>query len=1376
MRRAPSARGKDADALRFSVFDAAHEIGLSDPNALRWLEQNSNISEEDEEEEKPETRPPSDAHPPSLVFSSSSSEPDSSIASPSNDHSTNYRGPYPRQAYINAPFRPKQPQPYFPSAQIYPDSRSPLGPNVLNGPNPLSRLQIPAQKSSDPWPPTPLAIASLTPISQPTSRAPTPGDKGSIKQIPEPKKSKKLTKAPRGGESEPETVPSRKGSASGASGNPGVIGSSGAPPMLPFLPFPSAISGETLRSDASVSGLSVVSGLSASSTGTVTQSMFSQSRMSNEPRSVFEDDDSARNSLIGGLSGHTHNSPSTSTSNSNETPSTKDKEGKLLRTMRSFKLSLKSQKAKANPADTPPVPNVPSLPPVLTLELDKGEGLSGQLASTSQPGGKEALPQTKEKEREERVLKIADMFTSELSRNTRSGSEAGNVSSVYTTHTTHTAQSHSDAGHGVQSDLGHASSTPPSEPEPPHASHSDLGHAPIRIAGAARNIPMKPVVARRRSVDESNTAVGEAVKATERTRAGIVGIGTGHARTRSKSGDFTGLGWEKGGQPPALQNINGSTVTPVPTNPVAPQRPMAKPPPTKKPPKPVPARRFFVTNPSRISTATTVSPPRNPSESSPASPTPQNKLLSPTLAFDGGSKRSLESEGLRMSGERNDRQALEVQHQLQSFVASMRGIGEDDGVESLENTFGRASTYEVRNSDEGYGRGSQDSRKPFNRIINDTDTVRSSGEYDPFRAQPAKPRPTPVNQPRPESEALPHQFYIPAHEIPKEVSQAMNFAASAPAKRNIPAPPTSFRTPESELPTGLVRTSSISARPSVTIGQVAERPMSADLMEATPLSILPPEPAKQSDPAGNHIRADSKESELGLGYSGFDLARDIVDEPAATASYASEEFIVPSPSWAPLDPKRGRSGSVSATPGSGAPQDPQIPDAPTHPGQFLDVRADRQRASGLSIPRSVTPDSPRSLLAPPRSTFSPPPRAPSALSVARSATPLAPSRSVTPIPLRSTASPAPRTITPQPTRALTPQARAASPALSRPQQRDTPSPPLSRNQLPVRTSSVSSASSIDQGVGQPVRSPLPRTATLPSGPRSTAAPTSRLAAAPTSRPSTASTVQSVASTTSSLGLPPRSMSVTPTPRDELLPHEQSSKFLDPEVIPAAQQRGRVSPFPVRPLKGRSNSRDQLREIEQPVPTQRFPTQREKYPGGAEKYSGDGLAPRVRFIGVRSSNGSSQAEWQGRMEDMRHVESPAQSDRWHEEETRPVSWQEYEEPSYLSYDEEESTQGYYGGLRYSAYEDEPASGDARNAMPVTPMDPEPGQDATSTPAPTRERPSWVLNDSSPASRESTFTLASVYDDEDEDVTPIPKAEKLAAAIRGMGQNGWASGRI
>ncbi|CEL57108.1 hypothetical protein RSOLAG1IB_08340 [Rhizoctonia solani AG-1 IB] len=1090
--------------------------------------------------------------------------------------------------------------------------------------------------------------------------------------------------------------------------------------------------------------------------------MFPSSRASNEPRSVFEDDDSARSTPIGGPSGHTHNSPSTSTANSNDTATSqpKDKEGKLLRTMRSFKFSLKGQKApKANPADAPPVPNVPTLPPVLTLELDKGTGLSGQFSSGSPQDGKRASPLTKEQEREERVLKIADMFTSELSRNIRSGS-AGNISSVYTDH------SHSDAGHGVQSDLGHspsnAPSNAPSKPGLPHAPHSDLGHAPIRIAGAARNIEMKPVIARRRSVDEPDVAVAEALKATERTIIGTVGTRNGHARTRSKSGDFTGIGWEK---PAVSPSASESATMPTPGNPAVPQRPMAKPPPTKRPPKPAPARRFFVTNPSRISTATTVatvSPPtsRKPSGSSPTSPIPQYQPFSSTLAFDGDSKNSLE---------RDDTRTSEVQHQLQSFVASMRGVGNYDGAESLENTFGRASTYEIgRNSEESYGRGSQDSRKPFTRIANDTDTVRSSGEYDPFRTQPTKARPVPMNLPRPESEALPHQFHIPTNDLPKEILQTVGTTVPTPVKRNIAAPPTSFRTPESELPTGLVRTSSISARPSVTVSEVSERPMSADLMEAAPLSIIAPEmPVKLDDAGGNHTRTESKGSEFGLGYSGLHLAGDVVDEPIAVDSYASDEFVVPSPSWAPLDLKRGRSGSINASPDSSAPQDPQIPDASTHSGQFLDVRVDRQRASGLSIPRSVTPDSPLPPQAPPRSALSPPPTNSSAFSIARSAIPLAPSRSVTPI-----APPAPRAITPQPARALSPQARAASPALTRPQQSNTPSPPLPRNKLPSRTSSVSSTSSIDQRVVQRVRSPVSRNAILPPGPRPSTAPTSRLLdTSNSSRPSTASTVQTMASTPSSLGLPPRSMSVTPTPRDELLPHEQASRFLDPEAIPAAQKRGRVSPFPVRPLRARSGSRDRLAEIEQPSHNQR-----EKYPGGTEKHLAEGALPRVRFIGVRSSNGSSQVGWQGRMDDMGRAEPPPHTDRWQEEEVRPVSWQEYEEPSYLSYDDE-TTQGYYEGLRYSAYEDEPASGDTRNAMPVTPMDPEPSQDAASTLEPsTRSQPGWILNETSPASRESTFTLASVYDDEDDDIAPIPKAEKLAAAVRGMSQNGWSAGRI
>jgi hypothetical protein len=166
-------------------------------------------------------------------------------------------------------------------------------------------------------------------------------------------------------------------------------------------------------------------------------------------------------------------------------------------------------------------------------------------------------------------------------------------------------------------------------------------------------------------------------------------------------------------------------------------------------------------------------------------------------------------------------------------------------------------------------------------------------------------------------------------------------------------------------------------------------------------------------------------------------------------------------------------------------------------------------------------------------------------------------------------------------------------------------------------------------------------------------------------------------------------------------------------------------------------------------------------------------PRVRFIGVRSSNGSSQAGWQARMEDMSNPGTPMRSDSWREDEGRPVSWQEYEEPSYPSY-YDEATLGY--DERYSAYEDDPRGNGAPMAMPVTPMTPEAGLDVagSNTRGPSaREQPGWAVDDG--PSRASTFTLASVYDDE-EDVPPIPKTEKLAAAVRGMGQNGWAAGRI
>lgn len=1319
MRRAPSSRGRD-DALRISVFDAAHQIGLSDPNALRWLEQNSHVIEEEEEEEgsQRETRPPSDTHPPSLVFSTSSSEHDSSIASPSNDHSTNYRAPYPRpatkaphQAYPHAPFRP-DPQLF---AQPHPEVRSPFGSNTSSPRITPAQPPVPlVHKQLNPWP-TQLAIASLSPPSQPNSRAPSPGDKGNSKQTTESKKSRKLTKAQRT-ESEPEVVPSRKASASGESGSPTV---GGAAPTLPFLPFPSSITGDTLGSDASVSGLSAISGVSGSSSGTVTQfgtssTIFPSSRASNEPRSFFEDDDDVRPAASSSNHGHTHNSPSTSTANSADNPSHgKDKEGRLLRTMRSFKLSLKGQKAPKPSTDAPAVPSVPSLPPVLTLELDKGAGLDERTVKSNPKAAQDMPSQAKEKDREERVLKIAEMFTSEITRNTRSGSEAGNVSSVYTT------QSHSELGHGVQSDLGHTTSKHQSGSDFGHAVHSDLGHAPIRIAGASRGPVVNPVVARRRSVNELDAGVGEATKATERTRAGTVGVRTHtHTRTRSKSGDFTGIGWEKGSRPP-VPVPNGNAIVPATVD--APAQPVAAEPAAKPP------TRFFVTNPTRSAKAP------KPTQAKPPGPNP---------SLNGESKQSLERHGSSGRGQPEETRASEVQHQLQSFIASMRGAGEDDDG-SLESGFGRTSG-------EAPGRNSEDSRPAFARLRaqgGDSDTVRSSGEYDPFRTAP-KPRFTAANLPRPESEALPHQFIIPASELPKELGQIAKPVAPAPAKRSVP--PVAFRSPEKELPSGLVRTSSVSARPSVIISSGILESTSAEVAEVR----SPEDKSIQKDETGKHARPESAESEFGLGYGNFNGAT--VEEPVAEEPQASEDWVVPSPSWAPLDPKRGRSASGgSAGPDTSEPLDP-----PIRPGQFLDVRMDRQRASGLSIPRSVTPDSPRPLLIPPRPVMNLPPGASSPLSTSRSTTPLAPSRSVTPLgPPRSATTPVlARSVTPQPARETTPpQAQPVlSPQARRPQliQRNTPSPPIPRNTLPTRSSSISSVSSAEHSAGHGTRSPAPRTVMA------------RLNA-PVSRPSTASSVQSAASTSSSRGPLSRSMSTTPTPREEPLPHEQLSRFLDPEAVPVSQKRGRVSPFPVKPL--REPSRDRLRE------TTEQPSQREKYPGGAEKYGSDGLmqVPRVRFIGVRSSNGSSQAGWQARMEDMDMAESPLRSEAWHEE-SRPVSWQEFEEPSYSSYDEATEED-----VRYSTYEDVPQEDDARVVTRTAPMSAEASPDVVAALGalrpPTQEQPPWAIDETAPASRASTFTLASVYDDED-DVPPVPKTERLAAAVRGMGQNGWAAGRI
>ncbi|KAG8742561.1 hypothetical protein FRC10_001275 [Ceratobasidium sp. 414] len=1344
MRRAPSTRMRQNDALRNSVFDAAQEIGLAGPNALQWLEQNANISEEDEEEEevKREPRPPSDTHPPSLVFSTSSSEPDSSINSPSNDlsgtsppdhqifrrpfihmhpihyHSTNFRAPYPRpaakvqyQAYAQSQFHS---QLYQPSPQLQIDTRSPINPDSRNSPNPLARpppaslgLKIP-----DPWPPAQLAVASLSPSPQSASRAPTPADTINSKQA-EPKKTRKLTKAPR---VEPEVVPPRKVS----NGENGIFGLGGTPPiLLPVLPFPSAISGETLSSDASVSGLSSISG---SSSATVTQLgavgpdqatqaiLFPPTPTTNE-RSVFEDDNDDERPTFSTIpfsssttvtaSNHKPNAPSTSTAASADAPSSHPKEGgnSVMRAMRSFKLSLKGQKAPKVPLpEAPVVPAVPSLPPVLTLKLGpSAAGLVEDLRSQAN----EERKASQEKEREERALKLAELFKP---------SEPGpNTSSVYTIQSSE-AGVHSDVGH-APSDHGHSH---------PPGPQSDQGHAPIRVAGGGggfwsanvgtkkdrTNKPPRVAKGRRMSVDEVNAAgeaVKETVKVTERTRAGTVGTRSGHTRTRSKSGDFSGAGWEKGVRPPVPNSSKGS-----------------------KPPK-VTVKRI-------------------------ANPDP----TSPKLSFDSETRHSLERSGFGARAELDEIRALDVQHQLQSFVASMRGIsGEDE-----EDVQG------------GFSRGSEESfdQRAGPRIRgNDSDTLRSSGDYDPdpFRAFVGQPRIT-VPLPRPESEAIPHQLVIPAYSIPKEVGQTSVPALAPMPKRVIP--PTAFKSFANVPPAGGVRASIGSAKPLV-VGEPRER-------------LTPGDTTSKADQSESHSRAGSQESEFGLGYSGFGFAR-----AAATADNndASEEWVVPSPSWAPLDPKRGRS------PG------PDII-APEPQPKFLGIRLDRQRASGLSIPRSVTPDSPMpthlgsaTLLAPSRSVT--PLAAPRSITpLARSATPLGAAKPAF-VPLVS------RSLTPQPQteagrdrlsrgRDITPPQRQGTiPARQplQPEERNAPSPTIPRRALPVRTSSISSVSSGDHslGHGSRVRSPPPRIV-VPSpvpGPRSAQA-------APMPRSMTSTPIsRSATSTPLSRGPVPRSMSTTPTPRaseeEQPLRHEAFSRFLAPETIPAAQKRGRVSPFPTRPVRepGEGGEREAAESrTSWEAPEENQPSQREKYPGGGEKYGSDGLmqVPRVRFIGVRSSNGSSQAGWQGRMEDMRNGEPPARIGSWaeHEEDgSRPVSWEvglaHDEDPAYSTYD---GTQEYDGAAQYSAYTDEHLEDDARSTMPPTPMGPEANPDvvAAGTLRPSGPGyPGWAVD--APASRASTYTVASEYDD-GEPIPPVPNTQKLAAAVRGMGQSTWSRGRI
>ncbi|KAG8687079.1 hypothetical protein FRC08_012166 [Ceratobasidium sp. 394] len=796
------------------------------------------------------------------------------------------------------------------------------------------------------------------------------------------------------------------------------------------------------------------------------------------------------------------------------------------------------------------------------------------------------------------------------------------------------------------------------------------------------------------SVDEAKGA-GEAVKketvkVTERTRAGTIGTRSGHTRTQSKSGDFSGAGWEKGVPPPVPNGLKSS-----------------------KPPK------------------ATVKRIANPDPTS------------PKLSFDSETRHSLERAGFGARGELDEMRALDVQHQLQSFVASMRGTGGEDE-DDVQGGFSRASEE------------SFDHRAGPRVRANDTDTLRSSGDYDPdpFRAFVAQPRSITVPLPRPESEAIPHKLVIPAYSIPKELGQTSVSAVAPTPKRA--GPPTAFKPFANVPPAGGVQSLPASARPSIVVGESGGRSTPADSASRVDRS-----------------RPGSRESELGLGYSGFGFAR--AAAAATDNNDASEEWVVPSPSWAPLDPNRGHSPGPDMI-------------APESQPRFLGIRPDRQRASGLSIPRSVTPDSPQvgsaTLLAPSRSV--------TPLGAPRSVTPLAASRSGTPlgatrqpfVPLVS------RSLTPQPQaeqaggdrlsrgRDIAPQRQGTAPSRQplQSEERNTPSRAVSRRAFPVRTSSISSVSSGEHslGHGSRVRPPPPRII-VPSpvpGPRS-----AQVAPMPRSMTSTPIS-RSATSTPLSRGPISRSMSTTPTPRaseeDQPLRHEAFSRFLAPETIPAAQKRGRVSPFPSRPVREPSErANTPARTSWEDVPEESQPSVREKYPGGGEKYGSDGLmqVPRVRFIGVRSSNGSSQAGWQGRMEDMRKEGPPTRTGSWadyEEDGSRPVSWE-----GGLAYDQDPAYEE-RDGARYSAYTDEPLEDDTRSTS--APMGPEADPDVATTDMLSPSGPGypgWAVD--APASRASVFTVASEYDD-GEPIPPAPKTQKLAAAVRGMSQGTWPRGRI
>lgn len=143
-----------------------------------------------------------------------------------------------------------------------------------------------------------------------------------------------------------------------------------------------------------------------------------------------------------------------------------------------------------------------------------------------------------------------------------------------------------------------------------------------------------------------------------------------------------------------------------------------------------------------------------------------------------------------------------------------------------------------------------------------------------------------------------------------------------------------------------------------------------------------------------------------------------------------------------------------------------------------------------------------------------------------------------------------------------------------------------------------------------------------------------------------------------------------------------------------------------------------------------------------------------------------------MEDMGNAGPPTRTDSWYDygEDSRPVSWQSeglpYDDPRDSRFEDQE-----YDRERYSAaYEDESRDANTRTPVPPTILGPEDDPNPSDT-----RYPGWAVDAATSASRASTYTVASIYDD-DEVIPPAPNTRKLAAAVRGMGQSSWAEGRI